>query len=127
MPAKKILIVDDEVGMLEALEKKLVADGYEVILAASGQEAGERVFSYLPDLILMDIVLPDIEGSEIVKRLQSDAELRKIPIVFLSGIVTRENEGRRSHVKVGPWEYRALAKPFSYRELLEVVQEALAP
>jgi len=123
MPAKKILIVDDEVGMLESLERKLEADGFEVILATNGQEASERIFSYHPDLVLMDIVLPDIEGSEIVKRLQADPVTRKIPIVFLSGIVASGTESRQSQVKVGGWEYRALAKPFTYRDLRELIDE----
>lgn len=117
MPAKKILVVDDEQGIRDVLEQKLTADGFEVLLATTGQEAIDQIFSQHPDLVLMDIVLPDIEGSEIVKRLQQDTEMRKIPIIFLSGIVTRENGKFSSQVTVGGWEYRALAKPFSYREL----------
>jgi CheY-like chemotaxis protein len=126
MPVKKILIVDDEVGMLESLERKLEADGFEVILATNGQEAAERIFSYTPDLVFMDIVLPDIEGSEIVRRLQSDPVARKIPIVFLSGIVASGTDSRQSQVKVGGWEYRALAKPFTYRDLREMIDDVFS-
>lgn len=123
MPVKRILIVDDETKMLEAIEKKLTADGFEVLLAATGQEADERILQYPPDLILMDIVLPDMEGSDIVKRLQNDPAFRTIPIIFLSGIISRENGRRWSTVKVGGWEYRALAKPFSYRELRDLIDD----
>ncbi len=125
MPAKKILIVDDEKDMLEVLETKLTADGYEVSLAATGREALDLIFAQRPDLVLMDIVLPDIEGSEIVKRLQQSQDVRRIPILFLSGIVSRENGKHVSQVTVGNWGYRALSKPFTYRELRDQISESL--
>lgn len=125
MATKKILIVDDEKAMLEILEKKLRADNFEVILANTGQEASEKILQYRPDLIFMDIVLPDVEGSDIVKRLQKDPMFRSIPVVFLSGILTREAGDKVAPIRVGDWEYRALAKPFFYREFRNLVDELL--
>jgi DNA-binding response OmpR family regulator len=124
MAGKKVLIVDDEQAMLEVLERRLKAENFEVILATNGQEATEKIFQHKPDLIFMDIALPDIEGSDIVRRLQKDPMLRSIPVVFLSGILTREGN-QVPPVRVGEWEYRALAKPFSYREFRNMVDELL--
>ena len=125
MPAKKVLVVDDEQPIRDVLEQKLTADGFEVFLATTGQEAISQIFAEHPDLVLMDIVLPDIEGSEIVKRLQQEPGLRQIPIIFLSGIVSRENGKLTSPIMVGGREYHALAKPFSYRELRDQMEDLL--
>ena len=71
MAMKKILIVDDEEAMLDVLEKKLKTDRYQVLRATRADEALEQIRKELPDLVLMDIILPDEEGSDVVKTLQA--------------------------------------------------------
>ena len=125
MAGKKILVVDDEQAILDVLEKKLSVDGYEVLTAATGRDAFEKARSHLPDLILMDIVLPDIEGSVVVRNLQYDQATQRIPVVFLTGIVSRDVGQKQTDITVGGREYRAIGKPFTYRELSDVIHKVL--
>ena len=91
MTAKKILIVDDEKNMLDVLRKKMKEDGYEVLLATNGQEAGEKIFQEHPDLILLDILLPKVSGIEVCKRMKAENGLAKVPIIFFTSIDTPKN------------------------------------
>ncbi|HNV23616.1 MAG TPA: response regulator, partial [Candidatus Omnitrophota bacterium] len=85
--SKKILLVDDEKEIVQLLDKKLSQEGFEVIKLSSGKEAVDKTKKYLPDLVLMDIMMPDIDGAEAVKLLQKDTLTRNIPVLFLSGIL----------------------------------------
>ncbi len=118
----KILIVDDETEIVSYLSKRLSQDGFTVFSSASGTEAVALAKNETPDLILMDIVLPDIDGSEAVARLQADRFTARIPIIFLSGIVTPEDGQASSQVHIAGQVYRALAKPFSYNDLMKEIQ-----
>lgn len=122
---KKILVVDDEEEVLQLLSKQLSAQGYQVLLAKTGQEALDRTKSDMPNLILMDIVLPDLEGSEVVKILKDDPQTVHIPVVFLSGIVTRDNQQSKSEVKVGGRLFDAIPKPFNSQELINAVRKTI--
>ncbi len=126
MSEKKVLVVDDEEEMLQLIEKALSGEGYAVTTAATAGDAMDKARGVIPDLILIDIVLPDMEGPEAVRILGEDPLTEKIPVVFLSGIVTRENEGSAcSEVRVGETLYKALSKPFSSRELMIEVRKAI--
>ena len=123
---RKILVVDDDEEILQLMEKKLVAQGYQVIRAQLGMEAVEKARSQSPDLILMDIVLPDIDGSEAVKLIQQDPITKNIPVIFVSGILTKGEEGKSFlDIKVAGQQYQAFAKPFIFQSLLNEIQEAL--
>ena len=122
MNPRTILIVDDEAEMLEVLSKKLSAEGYQVINARTGKEAIEKAKIYLPDIILMDIVLPDMEGSDAIKTLQADPQTESIPSIFLSGIITRDEGDQPSEINVGGRLYNAIGKPFSFDELLSEIE-----
>ena len=124
MNPKKILIVDDEEKILELLEKKLSIERFGVVTATRGQEAVEKATAYLPDLILMDIMLPDLDGAEAVRMLKDNASTANIPIIFLSGIAPKESDGK-SWINVGGDRYQALAKPFSFEDLMQEVRNAL--
>ena len=126
MQAQKILIVDDEPEVLEILERKLKLEGFEVFTAASGQTALDRTVKELPDLILMDIVLPDIDGSEVVQRIRAHPFIvKKIPVLFLSGIVTGEEQNKYMELTVGGQSYPALPKPVTIGDLLEGIRNLL--
>jgi len=123
---KKILVVDDEEELLALIDRALSAEGFEVTTVTTAEDAVERAKSLLPDLILIDIVLPDMEGPEAVRELSGESSTKNIPVIFLSGIVTREQEEKASsNVRVGDKNYRALSKPFSSQELLEEIQNIL--
>jgi CheY-like chemotaxis protein len=123
MAGKKILVVDDEQELLGLIEKKLISDGYQVTVAATAGEAINIAKAIIPDLILMDIILPDMEGSQAVQVLSEDPLTRHVPVVFLSGIISREEDAGR--VRVGQRLYQALSKPFSSEELSFEIERAI--
>jgi DNA-binding response OmpR family regulator len=124
--SKKILLVDDEEEIVELLEKKLSQEGFQVIKMSSGKEAVEKTKKYLPDLVLMDIMMPDIDGPEAVKLLQKDSLTRNIPVLFLSGILAKgDSSDTPQGITVGGIHYPALGKPFTAQELLKRITEIL--
>lgn len=126
MSDKKILVVDDEEELLEAIDKALSTEGYEVTTATTAEDAINKARALKPDLLLMDIVLPDVEGSEAVRILSEDPRTENIQVIFLSGIITRDKEDEASsEVRIGERRYKALCKPFSSKELLVEVRKAI--
>lgn len=86
----KILIIDDEVDYSTLLSRRLRLDGYDVACYDRGEGALETIRRILPDLILLDINLPNISGFEVYNRIKSDEELKGIPIIFLSALHEKE-------------------------------------
>ncbi len=84
MENKKILIVEDEGVLLEVLQKKLSQDGYSVFVARDGEEGVLKVKETLPDLILLDILMPKKDGFQVIEELQQDKKLAKIPVIIIS-------------------------------------------
>ncbi|MCK5014704.1 MAG: response regulator [Candidatus Omnitrophica bacterium] len=126
MEKKKILVVDDEEELLELVAKSLSGEGYEVTTVTTAEDAMDKARILLPDLILIDIILPDMEGPEAVRALGEDSLTGNIPVIFLSGIVTRDQKGKASsEVLVGERRYKALSKPFSSKELMEEVRKTM--
>ena len=126
MENKKILVVDDEEELLDLIAKSLANEGYEVTTVTTAEDAMEKAKMLFPDLILIDIILPDMEGPEAVRALSEDPLTGNIPVIFLSGIITREQGGGvSSEVRVGERRYKALSKPFSAKELITEVQKAI--
>ena len=126
MADKKILVVDDEEEILGLIDKALSAEGYEVTTVMTANDAMTKARAIAPDLILIDIVLPDMEGPEVVRKLSEDSLTERIPAIFLSGIVTRDADNEAtSEVRVGDRQYRALSKPFSSAELMVEVRKAI--
>jgi CheY-like chemotaxis protein len=126
MALKKILAVDDEERILGLMAEILLSNGYEVVTAKSGGGAIRKTKKYRPDLIIMDILMPDLDGAETVKILQENPATRNIPILFISGILIREEGALETNYKVGGVSYTALAKPFNTHELLTAVGSLLA-
>jgi len=82
----RILIVDDEPRYLRLMEANLVTEGFQVIKATNGQEAVDLVASHQPDLVLLDIIMPVMDGYEVLEQLKSDEALRRIPVIVVSAI-----------------------------------------
>ena len=80
--AKKILVVDDEPDILSVIAFRLKKSGYEIVTAGDGKETLDLMQNWKPDLILLDIQLPVMDGYEVCRRIKADEELKHIPIVF---------------------------------------------
>jgi two-component system phosphate regulon response regulator PhoB len=122
MSAKtKILVVDDEPDLLELLETNLRAAGYEVLVAADGREALEKARHAQPQLIVLDVMLPEMDGLEVCKSLRRDPATDAIPILMLTA---RAGEvDRVLGLELGADDY--VTKPFSVRELVLRVRKLL--
>lgn len=122
---KTILVVDDEKEVLDWLEKKLSSENYAVLRASAAKEALEKARESKPDLVVMDIVLPDMEGSDVVRTLAEDPMTKDVPVIFMSGIISREDDPTQLELNVGGRLYKALSKPFEFEELLREIKKVL--
>lgn len=122
MAKYKILAVDDEPSVLALLEKRLVSAGYEVLTASSGKDALEMARKEKPSLIILDILMPDMDGSELAAILHQDPQLNSIPILFLTCLYTKREEQKEGH-EIGHNFF--LAKPYDPKELLDEIQSLL--
>ena len=97
---QKILIVEDEHLLSEAIERKLEKEGFDVIIATDGQEGLVQAFQRHPDLILLDIILPVVDGITVLDRLRKDAWGSKVPVIILTNLSDAEviNESREKGV-----------------------------
>ncbi len=88
---KKILIIEDDVFLNELMAKKLIEEGFDVLKAANGEEGLDRTRQDRPDLILLDLILPGMDGFEILEKLKEDPETSSIPVIILSNLGQRED------------------------------------
>ncbi|TMC21106.1 MAG: response regulator transcription factor [Chloroflexi bacterium] len=114
----RILVVDDEIEIMRALQRSLVAHGYEVFSASSGEDALEAIAHYRPDLILLDLGLPGMSGLEVCKRVREQSNL---PIIVLS--VKDTERDKVLALDLGADDY--VSKPFGMNEVLARVRVAL--
>ncbi|MBI2265485.1 MAG: response regulator [Armatimonadetes bacterium] len=120
-PRSRILVVDDNVQNVELLEAYLDVSGYEVEKAGNGLEALERVGNRVPDLILLDIMMPGIDGYEVCRRLRQEEKTRLIPIVMLTAL--KDLDDKIKGIELGADDF--LTKPFSKAELLARIRSLL--
>src|SRR3989339_345444 len=85
MPDKKILVVDDEPDVVKLLKVRLEASGYAVIEAYDGQEGLDKAHNEMPDLIILDLMLPKLNGYQVCRMLKFDEDYKNIPIIILTG------------------------------------------
>ncbi len=126
MGTAKVLIVDDEEAILTMLEMELTSEGYEVLKAQNGEEAISQVKHVVPDLIIMDILLPDMDGTQAIKILRSELKMKNIPVLFLTAILTKEEaDSETLSVKVDNAYFHAVAKPFEPEDLLKAINRVI--
>jgi len=121
MAAPKILVVDDQPINVQLLKRKLEREGLTVVAAYNGLEALELVAKDKPDLILLDVMMPDMDGIEVCQRLQSNEETRPIPVIFITARTSKE--GKLEGLGVGAVDY--ITKPIDLDETLARVQTQL--
>jgi len=85
--AKRIMIVDDDMTLRELYEERVKAEGYTIISASDGEEAFEKALKEKPDLILLDIMMPKINGIDVMKMLREKDETKDIPIIILTALI----------------------------------------
>ena len=119
--AKRVLIVDDEANIVAALDYLLRRSGYEVSVAATGEEALRQVEAFSPDLVLLDVMMPQKSGYEVCRRIRERPEWAAVKIVMLSA------KGREAEVSKGIALGADLyvTKPFSNAELVARIRELL--
>jgi DNA-binding response OmpR family regulator len=115
---RKILVVDDEERMVRFIRLNLEHDGFQVIEAYKGNQAIQKVRDAIPDLILLDVMLPDLDGFEVLKMLR---EINNVPVIMLTA--KAEEDDRIKGLELGADDY--ITKPFSPRELVSRVKAVL--
>jgi len=118
----KIMIVDDEPDLLEVVKLILESDNYKVVTAGSGQEALDKIEKEMPDLVLLDIIMPKMDGWEVFSRIKSNPKTHEIPVIMLTAKDQRIDKLIGLHV-VRVDDY--ITKPFGRSELLERIRRVL--
>lgn len=118
-----VLIVDDEPNIVLSVEFLMKRDGFRVSVARDGEEAMERLYAERPDLVILDVMMPKLDGFEVCERIRADPELADVRILMLTA------KGREAEMKkglaLGADDY--VAKPFSTRDLVQRVKSLLNP
>ncbi|RPJ07208.1 MAG: response regulator, partial [Spirochaetaceae bacterium] len=116
-----ILVVDDQSPNIELLEAYLVPQGYEILTAASGEEALEKLSANQIDLILLDVMMPGMDGFEVIRRIRQNIALRQLPIIIVTAL--RETENRVKGIEAGCDDF--ISKPIDKIELLARIRSLL--
>ncbi|MCM8786544.1 MAG: response regulator [Candidatus Omnitrophica bacterium] len=120
-PSKKILVVDDDEVVLNSLTEILRRANFEVFSTISGYQAIKLAEENLPDVIILDIILPDIDGGEVAFTLSKKPQTSNIPIIFLTGILKK---GEEELIKKSGKHY-VLAKPVTANEILTMINKVI--
>ena len=118
--AKTILIADDEPNQVAILQALLSERGYKVITALSGEQALAKAVNFQPDLVILDIMMPKMDGTEVAMLLKHDMRTKQIPIFFVTAVITPEDQAR---VSGNP--NLIFAKPVKLNELLQAIENAV--
>jgi DNA-binding response OmpR family regulator len=118
----RVLVVDDDRVIQQLLEVNLELEGYEVKRAGNGDEALKLVRSFKPDIVLLDVMMPKLDGREVCRRIKGDPMTADIPVVFLSA--RAQDMDVNSGLELGASAY--ITKPFDPVDLLSTVEKVLA-
>ena len=120
--AKKILIVEDDKFLRELIARKLTDEAFDIVEAVDGEEGIKKIKETKPDLILLDLILPSIDGFEVLSRVKEDASLASIPIIILSNLGQKEEVEKG--LKLGAVDYLIKAH-FTPGEIIEKIKNIL--
>lgn len=118
---KKVLLVDDEVDFVDVVRTRLEANNFEVVTAYDGEEALEKVKEKMPDIIILDVMMPKINGFDVCRKLKGDQNYKEIPIIMLTA------KFQTSDIKFGAamGANAYITKPFEPQVLLDKMRELL--
>ncbi len=116
-----ILVVDDDFGLRELLRQMLEFSGFEVEEAVDGLDALDKIGDFQPDLLVLDVMMPQMDGITLCKRLRAEPETAVLPIIMLSGKTQRE--AIKEGLTAGANKY--LTKPMSFEHLIQSINELL--
>jgi len=120
--AKKILIIEDDKFLRELITQKLIKEGYDIIEAVDGEKGIKSVKKEKPDLILLDLILPGIDGFEVLAKIKENPVLSQIPVIILSNLGQKDDIERG--LKIGAVDYLIKAH-FTPGEIIEKVKVVL--
>ncbi len=118
---RKVLVIDDEPGIIEIVEANLEGDGFEVISAINGKEGLEKIKSDRPDLVVLDVMMPEMDGWEVLRRIEQDPDLAGLPVIMLTAKAA--DEDYIHGLEEGAVEY--ITKPFYPQELVNRIKITL--
>jgi len=121
MIKKRILVVEDEQELIKAVQIRLKYSGYEVLSACNGREGLEVVRKEKPDLILLDVMMPEMDGLEMLANLKSSPDIKHIPVIMLTAKAQSDDVSQAD--KLGAFDY--VVKPFTSQILLEKIRKAI--
>ena len=124
-PPQRILVIDDDPSMIKVLEKWLKVAGKQVAGALSGKSGLKRAREESPDLILIDLMLPDIGGVEVARQLKGDPATRDIPWIFISACLGVENDKGDEKIDIDGRLYPVFAKPLHNPKLLSEIRKSI--
>jgi DNA-binding response OmpR family regulator len=119
----RILLVDDEPSIVKMVGRRLEMEGYEVLVAMDGEEALQKARAEGPDLIILDLMLPKINGYEVCALLKKDSRYEKIPVIMFSARVQEKDE--KMGLDAGATAY--IRKPFKSQDLIEQIRSLVPP
>jgi len=119
--SKKILVVDDEKDLVETVSFRLQTAGFEVVPAYDGQDGLEKARSLKPDLIILDLMLPKMDGYKVCRLLKFDEKYKKIPIIMFTA--RAQDSDKQMGLEVGADAY--ITKPFEPQALLDKIKELI--
>ena len=117
----KVLIVDDELFNIDYLQQELEECNYDLITASNGKEALERIRNEQPDLVLLDLMMPVMDGFAVLRQVKADPDLREVPIIIISA--ANNSRSVVKGIKLGAEDY--ITKPINEKFLLQKVKEFL--
>lgn len=115
---KKVLLVDDELDLVAVTKRRLESAGFEVLTVETGEDALAYLQENIPDLILLDLLLPKMQGEDVCKRIKSDESLKRIPVILFTASATDIPKVAK---EVGADDY--IMKPFEPEELLSKIKK----
>lgn len=119
MANEKLLLVEDDVMLVEMMKMSLEAQGYQVITAENGKDGAFKAISEKPDLILADLMMPELDGFEMIKLIRSNSDLKDTPIICVTALGREEDIEKAKDA--GATDY--ITKPYVASDLVEKIQE----
>ena len=122
---KKVLVIDDDLSLIRILEKRLQAQNYVVLGALNGVSGIKMAKEESPDVILLDVKLPDLTGAYVSKKLNADEATKSIPIIFITVTISKQKDKQVKHMEVDGQVYPAFAKPLFFPKLLSTIRDLI--